>query len=175
MQINTTTAAKHYKDLVDFLAILTDGTARLAALELDLQNEYIEAVDERREDYAAIQEAIGKAETVIRDLALQHPEWFAEAKTITTPYGKVQSRTSTKLEIANEDVTLALLKQLGPDSAPFIRTTEEINREALEALPDDELARIRVKRVTAENVTITPHKPNLGKAVKQAAKQAAAK
>lgn len=164
--------SSHYKDLVDGLAILTEATNRLAALENKLANCYVDAVDEHRKEYAALQEAVEKAETTVKDIAGMHPEWFADKKTITTPYGSIQSRSSTKLDVANEHESIKLLRQLGPDAAVFIRTAEELDLEALEKLPDAELARIGISRVTTESLTASPAKLNLGKAAKAAAKKA---
>lgn len=65
----------------------------------------------------------------------------------------------------NPEATIILLKQLGPESAAFIRTKEELDLEALEKLDDGELERIRVKRVKTKTAYITYAKPDLGKAV----------
>jgi len=162
----------HYKDLVDGLAILTECANRLASLETKIKDCYIDAVDEHRKEYAALQEALEKADNAVKDIAGLHPEWFADKKTITTPYGSIQSRSTTKLVVENETETIRLLKQLGPDAAVFVRTKEELDLEALEKLPDAELARILVTRVTTESLTAAPAKLNLGKAAKAAAKKA---
>jgi phage host-nuclease inhibitor protein Gam len=170
-----TDSAAAYKDLVDAQAIHTEATNRMAKLEAELQDDYLDAIDGRRKEYTDLQDALAKSEQTIKDIATMHPEWFAEVKTVTTPYGSVQSRSGTKLEVANEEVTIALLQQLGPDAAPFLRTSVELNLEALESLPDEELARVRIKRVTGESLIVKPAKPNLGKAAKAAAKKAAQK
>jgi Bacteriophage Mu Gam like protein len=167
-----TDSAKHYKSLVDCQAIHTEATNRLAKLEATLLDDYLTSVDALRKDYTNLQEAISKSEAAIRDIALMHPEWFAEVKTVTTPYGSVQSRSGTKLEVGNEEVTIALITQLGPDAAPFLRQEITLNLEALESLSDDELGRIRVKRVSSESLVIKPTKPNLGKAAAAAVKKA---
>lgn len=166
--------ADQYKDLVDCLAILTEMTNRLTKLETEMQDEFIDLMDGRRKEYTDLQGGIAKAEQTIRDIATLNPQWFEDSKTVTTPYGAVQSRKTTSLEVANEEVTIALLQQLGADSAPFLRVETTLNLEALESLPDSELARIRVKRVTTEKITAKPGKVNLGKAAKAAEKKAAA-
>lgn len=168
-------SASAYKDLVDAQAIHTEATNRMAKLEAALQDDYIDAIDGRRKEYTDLQDALTKSEATIKDIAMMHPEWFAEVKTVTTPYGSVSSRSGKKLEVANEAVSIALLEQLGPDAAPFLRITKELNLETLESLSDDELARVRIKRVTSESITVKPAKPNLGKAAKAAAKKAQAK
>lgn len=168
------TKADAYKDLVDALAILTESTNRLAMLEAEMQEQFIDLMDDRRKEYTILQTAVSHSEQTIRDIATMNPQWFEDVKTVTTPYGAVQSRTTTALEVANEEVTIALLQQLGADAAPFLRVKTELNLEALESLPDTELARIRVARVTTEKITAKPAKVNLGSAAKASAKKAAA-
>ena len=86
-------SASAYKDLVDAQAIHTEATNRMAKLEAALQDDYIDAIDERRKEYTDLQDALTKSEATIKDIAMMHPEWFAEVKTITTPYGSVLSRS----------------------------------------------------------------------------------
>jgi hypothetical protein len=97
---------------------------------------------------------------------LKHPDWFAKTKTLKTPYGTVASRTSTKLEIPSEEVTIALLEARGAEAEPYLRTRKFLSVESLETLDDLELARLKLRRVTSERITVTPAKLDLGKAVK---------
>jgi phage host-nuclease inhibitor protein Gam len=163
----------HYKDLVDNLSILLDASNRLTALTTQINQGYLELVDEHREEYAYLQETISKVEVSIEALAILNPQWFAEKKTVTTPYGSVTSRKSSELEVPNEEVSIVLLEQLGAESAAFIRTKKELNLEALEQLSDDELARIRIKRVAEEKITAKPAALDMGKAAKAVEKQRA--
>lgn len=173
--ITNTNAAADFKNLVDLMAIMAEGSARLGELENGLQQDYIDLVDARRKDYASLQFAIGQAEESIETLALSNGQWFEKSKTLKTPYGTVSFRKSTKLDVKNEEVSILLLEQLGQDGLPFVRTAKALNLEALEKLDDTELDRLRIKRVTTEALSIKPAKIDLGKAVKQATKEAAAK
>lgn len=163
--------AADYKNLIDLLAIVAEGSARLGELENGLHQDYLDLVDARRKDYTSLQFAIGKAEEGIEALALSNPAWFEKSKTIKTPYGSVSFRKSTKLDVKNEEVSILLLEQLGQDGLPFIRTNKALNLEALEKLDDSELERLRIKRVSAESLTIKPSKVDLGKAVKSVEKE----
>lgn len=162
-----------FKDLVNAMALITEASNRLGKLENELQEEYIGLVDARRKEYTFLQSTISKGEQAAEAIALMNPQWFETVKTVTTPYGSVKSRTTTKLEVANADVSIALLQQLGLESAPFLRVETTLNLEALEGLTDDELARVRIKRVTKENITTKPATVDLGKAVKAADVKAA--
>lgn len=172
---NPAADAADFKNLVDLMAIMAEGSARLGELENGLQQDYIDLVDARRKDYASLQFAIGQAEESIETLALTNPQWFEKAKTLKTPYGSVSFRKTTKLDVKNEEVSILLLEQLGQDGLPFVRTAKALNLEALEKLDDTELERLRLRRVTTEALSIKPAKIDLGKAVKQAAKEAATK
>lgn len=162
----------HYKDVVDNLSILLDATNQQTALETRINQGYLDLVDEHREEYAKLQEAISKVNANIEAIALVNPQWFEQKKTLTTPYGEVKSRKSTTLEVPNEEVTIVLLEQLGPEAAAFIRTKKELNLEALEQLSDEELKRIRITRVVKETITAKPKQIDMGKAAKSAEKRA---
>lgn len=164
--------AADFKNLVDLMAIMAEGSARMSELESGLQQDWLDLVDARRKDYASLQFAIGQAEEAIETLALTNPQWFEKAKTLKTPYGTVSFRKSTKLEVKNEEVSILLLEQLGQDGLPFVRTAKALNLEALEKLDDTELERLRIKRVSTDSLSIKPAKVDLGKAVKQTAKDA---
>lgn len=157
-----------YRTLVDSLAILTDHTNQLAALEAMLQTSFTELVDVHRDEYAILQSGISESEASIKLLAGLHPEWFETVKTIKTPYGTVGYRSSTKLEIDNEELTIALIERLGEDAAIYLRQRQFLNLEALETLDDGDLKKLRVRRVTSDKCTVTPAKVDLGKAVKKA-------
>ena len=165
--------AADFKNLVDLMAIMAEGSARMGELENGLQQDWIDLVDARRKDYASLQFAIGQAEESIETLALTNPQWFEKAKTLKTPYGSVSFRKTSKLEVKNEEVSILLLEQLGQDGLPFVRTAKALNLEALEKLDDTELERLRIKRVSTDSLSIKPAKVDLGKAVKQATKEAA--
>jgi Bacteriophage Mu Gam like protein len=162
--------AKDFKNLVDLMAIMAEGTARMGELENGLQQDWLDLVDARRKDYAALQFALGNAEESIETLALSNPQWFEKVKTLKTPYGTVAFRRTSKLEVKNEEVSLLLLEQMGEEGLPFIRTAKALNLEILEKLDDSELKRLRIKRVSSESCTIKPTKVDLGKAVKAAVK-----
>lgn len=166
MKTNTTkeTTGEDYRTLVDELATLTDAHNRLAALDARFQEAHAELVAEMfRADYAELQEAVAAARERVETLALKHPEWFEKSKTVKTPFGSVAFRSTTKLEVRNEEMTLALADGLGKPE--LVREKRELNREALETLDDGELKALKVKRVTSEKCTITPAKVDLGKAV----------
>lgn len=159
-----------YKNLVDLMALLSEATARMGELENGLQQSWLDLVDARRKDYTTLQAAISTSEAAIEAAAILNPQWFAKVKSLKTPYGTVAFRSTKKLEVKNEEVSILLLEQLGQDGLPFLRTTKVLNLEALENLDDDELSRLRIKRVTTNACKITPSKVELGKAVASVAK-----
>ena len=160
--------SEDFKNLVDLMALNCEATARMDELENGLNQDWIDCVDARRKDYAELQLAIGQSEQAIEDLVILNPQWFEKVKTLKTPYGSVSLRKSTRLEVASPEVTIALLEGIcgANDEAFFIRTEKTLNLEALETMSDLELARIKVKRISSESLSIKPAKPDLGKAVK---------
>ena len=164
--MNTTTNTDYAK-LTSMLEQYTATANALAAIEADFQAAITELIaDCYRNDFAALQAELSEAEAHIETLAIRHPEWFAKTKTLKTPFGSVASRSTTKLDVPNEEATIALLELRGEDAIPFIRTRKYLSLEALEAMEDHELRVLKVNRVTTEKITISPAKVDLGKAVK---------
>lgn len=163
------------------LAVLSDATNRLMEIESDANEQFLVIIDDRKAEYAQLQQACIRAETALETICKMHPEWFTRAKSIKTPYGKVMFHSSTVLEITNEEATVRLLRaweKTNPEfnARDYIRSVDSPNIEALESLPDSVLDQFMVKRVKKENFSATPAKVDFGKAVKEAAveKEAAA-
>jgi hypothetical protein len=159
-----------YKNLVNLLAVLSDATNRQAVLQQEIDAEYLELVDPRKQEYAANQQAISEAEAAIETIAQRHPEWFAKVKTLKTPYGSVKSTSSPKLQVPSEDASIRLILAAGRKDE-FIRESLTLDKESLEKLKDHELAEFGITRVKNDSLTIKPATIDLGKAV-QAAEEA---
>jgi hypothetical protein len=165
-------AADDYQDLTEELARYSRLANRLAGVDAAFQEAITELIQEVYQDeFALLQSELTQAEERIELLALRHPEWFAKAKTIKTPFGNVASRTTTKLDVPSEEATIALLELRGEDAKPFLRQRTYLSIESLEALDDAELHRLKVQRITTEKITIQPAKVDLGKAVKKGGAQ----
>lgn len=162
-----------YKNLLDLLALYSEATHRLAALEAAMNSEILETIDDHKEDYAVIQKGIAEAETALEVIATRHPEWFAEKKGLKTPYGTVKFTKSTTLVIPNEELSIELIRReahgLTLDPENLLREKTELAVEVLETLTDDQLKAFRIKRASKQNFSVTPAKVDLGKAVKEAA------
>lgn len=164
------TESTDYANLIDLIAMGAEADARMGELENDLNQAWLDLVDARRADYAKLQETKARAEEAIKDACELNPQWFAKVRSIKTPYGTVAFRRGKKLEVRNEEASIILLEQLGEESAAFIRSEKHLDLEALEKLPDTELERIRINRVSTETFSVKYPKPDLGKAVAAAAK-----
>lgn len=160
-----------YTKLTEELSRYTKLANALTRIEADFQDAITQLIgDVYQTEFSAAQAELSDVEARIELLALKHPEWFAKTKTIKTPFGTVASRSTTKVEVPNEEATIALLELRGQESEPFLRTRKYLSIESLEALDDGELARLKARRVTTEKITISPAKVDLGKAIKKAAK-----
>lgn len=159
-----------YSNLVDLLSIHADAANRLAEINADLQHSFLLLVDEHKDDFAKLQQILTDTEASIIAIAQANPQWFAQAKTVKTPYGSVHSRSTTSLSVPNEEATVLLIEKHFTNPEEFIRTTKTLNLEALEQLDEADLRTIRVKRVREESITVKASKVDLGKAVKDAEK-----
>jgi hypothetical protein len=125
-------------------------------------------------DYVVNQERLAELDAEIKALFARHPEWREDGKkSIKTPFGTVEQRTVSGLVVANPAATVALIKARAAQdekfkAATFLRIEELPNVEALEALGNDELAKLGVTRETTEKVTVKPAKVSAAKVVKAA-------
>lgn len=163
-----------YTVLTEELNQFTRVSNQLAVVESNFQAALADLIGEcYREDFATLQAELTEVEARIETLAIRHPEWFAKTKTIKTPFGSVASRSSTKIDVPNEEATIALLELRGDPAKPFLRERKYLSIESLEALDDAELRILKCQRVTSEKITITAAKVDLGKALKKNAKEPA--
>lgn len=182
-------ASAEFKNLVELLGIYTDASNRLDELQNDANKELLEALDERKADYAKLQATLTETEEALRAVALAHPEWFAEKKSLATPYGTVKLHASSWLEPKDEEVSILLIKracdeedarsQAAQEPAAFtintfLRFKETLDLEALSKLDDGLLKRFRIERKHDDNFKVEPAKVKMGKAMKDAGKTKAA-
>lgn len=156
----------------------TEASNKLAALEVAINVGAQSAAEASATEYIVLQETVAGLAAELTALFARHPEWRdAKKKSVGTPYGSVEQRKVTELEIPNPAMTVVLIEARGEKdpqfkAGDFLHISKEPNFEALERLTDDELAKLGVSRVTTERVTVKPAKLNVAKAVK-AAKQKA--
>jgi len=121
----------------------------------------------------------------VKELIALHPEWFAEAKTVKTPFGQVHSQRTTSHEAPDAVSAIARIKaaqaralKAGDDVkatqlGALIRIEESLNFDALGEIDGDLLARFGIVRRIEESLTIKEAKVALGQAVKAATRRAA--
>ena len=175
--INTTDAAAAFKNLVNLLAVFSEATARLTEFQAELDKSTLDLIDEHKTTYAELQRTLTEAETALEVICLAHTEWFTEKQTLKTPYGSVAFRRSTKLQVANEELTIALIQKAeaaNGEATGLLRETVELDLEALEKFDDTALKLFRVTRLHNTGFSVKPAKIDLGKAVKEAAEATAA-
>jgi hypothetical protein len=165
-----------FENAIALLAVLTEATNRLNELENDANDQLMELLDDKLREYAQLQETITKSDTALELLALKHPEWFKLKKSIKTPFGVMRFHSSTKLEVSNEEATLAKLELMEAKdregafrASLYTREEKTLNIEALEKLDDATLLRLGINRVKDEKFTATPAKLEMGKAIQAAA------
>jgi hypothetical protein len=158
-----------YTNLVELIAVVAEAEQRLGEMQSGIDLELRVAVDEHKADYIALQLKKAEAEASIETLARKHPEWFEKAKTVKTIYGSVKLTETSALEVPNAAVSVRLIEACG-EADVYLRVAKELDKEMLEGLTDDELARFGIIRKRGESCKITPAKVNLGQAIKSAEK-----
>jgi hypothetical protein len=164
-----------FEQMVGLLAEFTDTANLLARLENDLNHEFLKLLKSELKDYAAYQNIITEAEKRIKEIAERNPQWFAKP-TIKTPFGTVKRTTGTSLVTESEELSVELISregELDPRFLPvdYLRTRIELDREALEKLPDDKLRRFGIRRETRTDIKVSAANVDMGKAVEEAIEQ----
>ena len=159
-----------YQNLIEFLAILSDTTDDLNLLQTELNKAERELIDEHRDKLVEYHERIAKAELAIEQICRAHPDWFEKVKTLKTPYGQCSFRKSSELNAPSEDASISLIKASGR-AKDFLRTSEELDLEALEKLSDAELAAFGIIRREERKFSVKPARVDVGKAAVEAAKE----
>lgn len=156
-----------FANLVKLLAVFSEATNRLNEMQAATDSALMEALDESQPDYVAAQTALEQAEAAIKELAKAHPEWMT-GRAIKTPYGTVKFTRATRVEAEDEAMSIFLIQQhFQPDEAgAYLRHTTELNLESIATLTDEELALLRMRRVTEDSVSVKPAKVDMGKAGK---------
>ena len=169
MTINDTKSAADYTAITHLLNEFTQTRLGIAALEIQIQKAMQDIARQHVENLTALQFQSAELEETIRRLALRHPDWFKEKRTLSTPFGTVAMRRVTTLIIPDEEKTLRILAENEDLAVQFLRIKTEINREALDCIDDDGLLKkLKVHRETEDTVKITEAKAQTAKALKAA-------
>lgn len=170
--------SQDFARLVELQMKFSGLDVQLADLEAEMNANSLRALKHSATDYVVLQEERSRVETEIKALFAAHPEWRDDGqKSVKTPFGHVQQRSVSELDVPNPAMTIALIEARAARDAQFkadlyIKTEKSPKLEALEALSDDELSKLGVRRATSEKITVKPLKANVAKAVKAAKTEA---
>src|SRR5215469_16564585 len=91
----------------------------LELLEVTVNKCSLAAAEPHAAAYVVLQEDLNKLEGEIKSLFEKHPEWRGDKKSVATPYGSVEQRTATELEVANPALTVVLIEARGQQDKEF--------------------------------------------------------
>jgi hypothetical protein len=161
-----------FAEVVQLMALGSEADARLKAMGAEIDQAYLDLVDEHRAEYAKLQAALAQAEAAMELYCQQNPGWFKLQKSIKTPYGKVAFRAGTSLVVKDKEATVRLIEALfGRAAERMLHQEKSPNLEVLESWADEDLKRIMVERVRADVFRFTPAAVDMGKATKEQAEK----
>jgi DNA-binding MarR family transcriptional regulator len=167
MQKDTHTTPDDFAVFLETFAAFTRSTHTLDAIQREADAELSDLIERLEKDYAAAKAATQALEAALVATIKLHPEWLNGKSSITTMHGTLASRSSKALQIGSELRTIALIKAQRPtEAATLIRQSEEVDREALEVLSDEELLTLDVLRDQNVRWTAKPATVTLGDAAK---------
>lgn len=153
-----------FEAAINLLAGLGEARRELAKLTSEIETGYLELVTSRRDDYAKIQAKVSEGEAALEVIARRNLGWFADKKSVTTPYGAVKFKASSEIVVPNEEASIVLVRKA--KRSELLRVTIELNREAMQDMSDEELAKFGIVRKAKENLTVDTEVIDLGKAVR---------
>lgn len=172
MNVTNPDTTKDFARLVELQQLFTESDAAFDTIQLTCDRKVAALLDTQKEGWAAAKVVRDQAEAEIKALVERHPEW-KDGETVKTPFGSVQFRGGTKIEIPNPEATIAIIDSVysKPESPwrpeQLVRTIREPNLETLEALDDSELQKLGCRRVSTQSITVKRMKVDLAKASKK--------
>ena len=160
--------ATEYAEFIELLELFSQSDLASDRIQTETDAAVLQTVATRKAEFASTKAVRDEAEEKIKALARKHPEWL-DGKSIKTPFGVVQLRDSTSLDVPNPEATLLLIKaSASMPGAQFTyeqltRAVIEPNLEALEALSDEQLSKLGITRVKSQSVSVKRQKVDLGK------------
>ncbi|HEX7861832.1 MAG TPA: host-nuclease inhibitor Gam family protein [Verrucomicrobiae bacterium] len=172
---------EEFQSLINLLAVYSEATNQLSNLQSVANDHLMEVLDDLRPQYAELQGKLLEAESAMEIIARKHPEWFNDKKTIKTPYGAISLKSSTALDVSNEEAVLVRIELEAQRRFPapaqkaerdefiakFVRSEQRLNKEALEGEEDAFLKQLGVARVQKQNFSAKPAALDMGKAVSE--------
>lgn len=164
--------ADQYNAINTLLSKYSELSAALESAEAEIKTVQLAAARDLLPKHAAAKVALGELEGALRKLSDRHyTELFPDEKrTHKTPFGAIEYRKSSSLEVEDEEksilkIKVACTEELARRSEgrppcftedQLIRTREELNLEALAQLDDTTLAMFGIVRVCKDNFKLSP-------------------
>jgi hypothetical protein len=152
------------------ISTYNDAAQKMAARQSAIDESYSRLIAGNLEEFSLLQNTFVEAEAEIKKLALSNPSWFADVKTLTTPFGKVRETESRPIKAPSEDASIHLIRAAGRPDLLHIDTS--LDKDALGKLSDDELAKFGLSRPIEKSIKISPAKVEMGKALEEKEKPA---
>lgn len=176
--------ASQYNEINDLLSQFSTLSAALESAESEIKRVQLAAAQDLLPRHAAAKVALTDLEARLRKLSEQfYEELFPEDKKRThhTPFGSLQFRKSSSLEVDDEEkamlkIKVACTQELARESEghpprftedQLLRTRQELNLDALGELDDATLALFSIARVHKDNFKVLPFEMKADKPAKK--------
>lgn len=174
MNVTQPDSTKEFAHLVELQQMFATCESALDKIQLDCDTRLNSTLDAFKNEWAAAKIVRDQAESQIKSLIAAHPEWV-DGSSVKTPFGVIQIRPGTRIDVPNPEATLALIDascaKAGFEWKPeqLTRVKREPNLETLEALSDEQLQKLGCARVKTQSITVKRAKVDLAKASKKKA------
>src|SRR5205085_6737961 len=95
-----------YEQFIALLGQFSSATQRLALINLRIDRRVLQESEKIRDSFTAVSTELAKLEEQIETLCRANPLWFADSKTLKTPFGSAAMTKVTDLVVPDKDNTL---------------------------------------------------------------------
>lgn len=177
MNVTNPDTTQAFAKFVDLQQVFAQCETDLENIQIGCDKAQAETLDKYKAAYSAAKIVRDQAEAELKALVDQHPDWV-DGSTVKTPFGVIQIRGGSRIDVPNPEATCALIDQecSKPGSLwkpeQLTRTVREPNLETLEALSDDQLKKLGCTRTKTRSITVKRVQVDLAKATKKKAQVA---
>ncbi len=154
-QTKSATIFKEWEDVNQALRRLGEIEILRQELEGQMTLEINEIRDRYNAQFDGLKKEAKELEENIRGFAEERKAEFLKKRTRTLDFGTVAYRMTKRIVIRNTKAVVAAIKALG--WTQYLKIKESPDKEALDGLSDQELARIGVTRKIEDKLRIEPN------------------
>ncbi len=155
MKSEITTSDPEFLEAVDLMKTICIHNNSINSVQSMIDEVTLTVIADDGKELASCQMQIANAEEQLEQLCRSHPEWFTKVKRIKTVYGTFSLQKTGKLVMPDEAATIRKIRRHRLVEE-LLRKREEVDLEACERLPEEDLEMLGIESKKQEKFKATP-------------------